>query len=214
MAGNGDKAMTPPYEISGIVLAGGDSRRMGMPKADLDLGGRTLITRVLDQLEPLCAEVMIVGRSMTDMIESDHKLVRDLVPGLGPLGGLVTGLFYARYAWTLVAACDLPFLDRGVLELIITEALRAPAGPRAVVPKTECGWQPLIAAYSKTCLGPARKALNAGLRKVDALKNHGIIWHSLTTDHPRDSDNALNPFINLNTPAELAQARRRITDQE
>ena len=204
--------MTPPYEISGIVLAGGDSRRMGTPKADLTLGGRTLMERVLDQLQPLCAELIIVGRSITDLLESDHKLVRDLVPGLGPLGGLVTGLFYARYPWTMVAACDLPFLNRGVLEFIIEEALRAPTGPRAIVPRTECGWQPLIAAYSRTCLGPARKALAAGVRKVDDLKSHGVIWHSVMADHLRASDHSLKSFINLNTPEELARARQEVED--
>ncbi|MEW6265485.1 MAG: molybdenum cofactor guanylyltransferase [Thermodesulfobacteriota bacterium] len=200
----------PPYELTGIILVGGDSRRMGRPKSALDLGGRTLVNRVVERLAPLCLEVLLVAKRPLDFLDSDLRIVRDLEVGQGPLGGLSTGLFYARTAWTLVAACDLPFLQPRLLNLLAEKALGAPPGPRAFVPRTTGGWHPLLAVYSKACLAPIQACLTRGIRKVDDLRFHGLKWIALEEAELKASDPELVSFVNVNTPEELAAARFRL----
>ena len=195
------------YDVTGVVLAGGESRRMGRPKAGLDLGGRTLVERVIGRVAGLCREVIIVTRSTLDYIEYPYKVVRDLVPGQGPLGGLATGLFYARHPHTLVVACDLPFLSPPILEHLIQTALDLPDGPIAVVPRTPGGWHPLVAVYTAACLKPARRLLAQGGRKVDDLKRSGVQWRTVEEAELRLLDPDLISFTNVNTPQDLETAR-------
>lgn len=205
--------MNPQFDITGLILAGGKSRRMGRPKADLDLGGDSLIKRVIDSVKPLCQEIIIVTNKPTDFLELNFKTVRDLVPGQGPLGGLATGLFYSRSRWTLAVACDLPFLNENVLIKLVETAMAAKRGPRAIVPRTEAGWQPLVAAYSRECIGPARDLLSRGGKKLDDLRNNGVIWVDLPEAEIRGADPELVGFTNINTPDELEQARTKIKDE-
>ncbi|MFH1091104.1 MAG: molybdenum cofactor guanylyltransferase, partial [Pseudomonadota bacterium] len=115
--------MTYPYEITGIILAGGESRRMGRSKAFLEIGGQPLVARVVSTMVKVCREVMIVTKNPLDYLDFDLKIVRDLVPGQGPLGGLATGLFYAHYDWALAVGCDLPFLQAALLANLAERAL-------------------------------------------------------------------------------------------
>ena len=198
------------YPVTGIILAGGKSKRMGKPKADLDIGGRPLIDRVIDRVRLVCEHVVIVTRRPLDFLDHDLTVVKDLVPGQGPLGGLATGLAFSRHHWSLVAACDLPFLKVGVLRYLIEQALEEPEGPRAVVPKTQGGWQPLVAVYSSPCIKPALRLLAAGGRKVDDLRFQGVGWHSVEAARFLPFDPGLESFINVNTPDQLVEARIRV----
>ena len=206
--------MRPPYDITGLILAGGRSRRMGRDKTELTLGGRTLTEITIEHLKPFCRELIVVTRRPTDFLDHDCKIVRDLDPGQGPLGGLITGLFYAHYKWCLTLGCDLPFLKPAVLELIADKTLTAKAGARALVPRTSDGWQPLVAAYARECLKPARRFLEGGERKLDRLAQGGVVWEAIAEEEIRALDPDLSSFINLNTPEELAKARALYGDGE
>ncbi len=199
--------MTAQYDITGLVLAGGDSRRMGRPKAGLEVGGQSLIGRVLNQLRPICGEVMLVTRHPVDFIDFKVKIVRDLVPGQGPLGGLATGLFYARHPWALTVACDLPFLHGPLLAHLAGKTANLPQGPRAIVPRTRDGWQPLVAVYSRDCLKPALRYLAQGRRKLDDLQIRGVHWEAVDEEELREIDGNLLSFTNINTPEDLDLAR-------
>ena len=199
--------MAQKSALTGLVLAGGESRRMGRPKAGLEIGGRPLVGRVLESLRPFCSDLIIVARRPSGFLDWGVRVVRDLVVGQGPLGGLVTGLFYARTPWSLVAACDIPFLKPEVVELLVEAIQGQGAGPRAVVPRTPGGWQPLAAAYSRDCQAPARRLLEAGGRKVDDLRNWGVVWQDLPEKTIRTRDPELVSFFNINTPSELSEAR-------
>ena len=195
-----------PYEVTGLILAGGASRRMGRPKAGLEVGGQPLVDRVLSKVTALCRETILVTRQPSEFLEYPIKIVRDLTPKQGPLGGVLTGLFYARTTWSLIVACDLPFLDGRLLELLITRALAAKPGPRVVVPRTTEGWQPLVAVYSTQCQGPVRRLLEHGGRKVDDLKFHGVNWEDVPEAEMRTIDPDLKSFLNINTPGDLELA--------
>jgi molybdenum cofactor guanylyltransferase len=198
------------YDLTGVVLAGGGSHRMGRPKANLSLGGETLVDIALSRLALVCRDVLLVCRRPADFLSRDVRMVRDLDVGLGPLGGLITGFFYARYPWVLVVACDIPFLEVGILDLLARKTKTAGPGPVALVPRTEKGWQPLVAAYSVSCLKPARRFLARGGRKVDDLRFHGIRWVSIPESEIRAIDPELSSFHNVNTPDDYEWARGRI----
>ncbi len=198
------------YEITGLILAGGASRRMGRPKPGLELGGETLLGRVLSQVRPLCREIILVTRRPSDFLEFGERTVRDLLPGQGPLGGLATGLFYARHRLCLTLACDLPFLNPAILRLVIETAQAGPRGARVTAPRTSDGWQPLVAVYSRECLKPAMELLAEGGHKVGELMHKGVHWHAVPENILRTAEEDLRSFVNVNTPEDLARAEAEI----
>ena len=196
--------------ITGLVFTGGKSTRMGRPKAELILGGRTMTERALDAMSQVCREVVIITARPLEFLDFNCKIIRDVIPGQGPLGGLVTGLIFARTPWVLTAPCDVPFLKVEILRIIAQKALAARGGPRVVVPKTIGGWQPLLAAYSRDCLGPAQKLLAAGGRKMDDIRYNGAAWESIEMEVFRAVDPKLLSFFNINTPEDLETANALI----
>jgi molybdopterin-guanine dinucleotide biosynthesis protein A len=202
------------YPITGVILAGGQSRRMGRSKAFLEIGGVSLLQRVTNHVAAVCREVILVTRDPVELADMNHRIVKDLVPGQGPLGGVATGLFYARFPWCLITACDLPFLKQAFLERLASLTKDVPRGPRALVPQTPDGWQPLVAVYHRDCQKPAQRLLSQGERKLDDLRDHGVIWQSIPADDFRDVDPNLETFINVNTPDELELARTKIEQRE
>jgi len=186
---------------------------MGRPKAGLELGGKPLIHHVLETASSLCREIILVTSRITEFVDFGHKIVRDLAPGQGPLGGLASGLFYARYPLALTLACDLPFLQVSLLARLAREASNAPAGPMVVVPRTSSGWEPLVAVYSKDCLPIIQKLLAGGRRKLEDLRTTAVRWREIPENELRVADPDLRSFINVNTPGDLERARAVIKER-
>ncbi|MDW5266779.1 MULTISPECIES: molybdenum cofactor guanylyltransferase [Acidobacteriaceae] len=105
---------TAPTDLSGYVLAGGKSSRMGRDKALLELAGKPLVLRAVQKLRRVCAEVSILGNR--EELEAYAPLVRDLHEGCGPLGGIEAALAHSTRAWNLLMAVDMPFLPVGFLD--------------------------------------------------------------------------------------------------
>ncbi len=153
---------------SGVVLAGGGSRRLGRDKALLDLGdGRPLLRRVVETLADLCDEVLVVaGRpERYQGLGLPARLVADDRPGQGPLAGLETALRRARHEYALVVACDLPFLHRGLLR----HMLGLERDYQALVPRWQGHLHPLHAVYARSCLPHVSALLDSGQRQALAL---------------------------------------------
>lgn len=160
--------------------------------------GRPLAAYPVDLLARLCAEVLLVG-APEGLEVLDVRRVPDREPGLGPLGGLVTGLERARHDWCLVLACDLPMMRTPVLELLVGHR----EGVEAVVPEVDGRLQPLAACYARSC-GPA---LDACLRE-GRLSLQRALAELRVKIVPEDEVRAVDPdlvsFRNVNTPADLA----------
>ena len=113
---------SPP---SGIILAGGRSRRLGRDKAVESVGGQPLIQRVIQRLSQVTSEIVVVVADQTQAdrfaLDQGQRVTQDLYPGKGSLGGIFSGLSAARQEWSLVVACDMPFLN---LELLRYSMLR------------------------------------------------------------------------------------------
>ncbi|MFW6161746.1 MAG: molybdenum cofactor guanylyltransferase, partial [Planctomycetota bacterium] len=133
--------------VTGLVLNGGASVRLGRDKATLPVEGRTLIERGLDHMALLFDEIVVVGRPEgLAPHPAVTQAVPDAVPGVGPLGGIATGLATMERRWGFFVACDMPRLDPEVMrrQLAVLRETRA----EAVVPCWDGFWEPLHAAYA------------------------------------------------------------------
>ncbi len=209
---------------SGIIVAGGASRRMGRDKAFIDLQGRPLIARVLDRVQAVCSETIIVSNNREAFAEYGVEVIGDAYPGKGSLGGIFTGLQAAREPLALAVACDMPFLDERLLRHLISLApgfdvviphapdpsstLVAPnvAAPSLRRPTArQRALHPLHAVYAKSCLEAMQARLQEGdLRAIGFLETLNVrIVEAQEIDQfdPRHLS-----FFNVNTPEDLAAA--------
>lgn len=201
-ASNGRRAS----RVSGVILAGGESRRLGRNKALLRIGGQALIERVVEAIAPLTAEVIVVVASPEQAaalpLPAWVRVASDRYPGCGSLGGIYTGLATSSEPWILVVACDMPFLNPALLRRLIA----ARRGVDAVVPYLEGQPEPLHALYSKTCLVPIEGMLRAGQLKIAPLFEAVRVRYVAEETIDR-IDPGRRSFFNINTPADLKEAQ-------
>ncbi len=191
------------HPISCIVLAGGESERLGIDKAFLRIGDRFLIEEIVEKMARIGDEVIIVTNSPHKYGYLKTRLVGDIYPGKGALGGFYSGLRVACHDHGLVVACDMPFLDLRLLRYMI---LLSP-GQDVVIPRIGGMTEPLHAIYSKECLQPIERLLSAGdLKILDFFPEVRV--HYVEEQEIKLFDPQCLSFFNINTPADLEQARR------
>jgi len=205
-----------PGDLTGIILAGGESRRMGgRNKAFLELDGRPLIEIVIGHVQSVCAEVLIVAGDTSPYAKLGVPLVEDRFRGVGVLGGLHAGLEAASHELALVVGCDMPFLNPGLLRAFAERAkgydvvvLRhAPPAPPAHPPReaggTEGGLfiEPLHAAYRRTCLPAIEAVIETGERRIVSFFSH-VRVRTITPAEIAFIDPDLRSFRNVNMPEE------------
>lgn len=191
--------------LSGIVLAGGQSRRMGRDKASLPFGGTSLVTWVARRIGQVCAEVIVVARDAADCAGCGAKVISDRWPGWGPLAGLATGLEVVTTRYAAVIACDLPFVEPA---LLLGLAGLARAGWDAIVPSVSGRAQPLCAVYGRTVGHPAEAILRGGARSLhDLLAAPSLRVCQVPEWTLREWDPALRSFDNINTPEDYERAK-------
>lgn len=193
--------------VTAAVLAGGRSLRMGVDKTLLSVDGRTLVARVCDAVAEVCDSTIVVTNRPEALAEaglpSGVAVVRDEVAYQGPLGGLVTALDSATSEWILAVAADMPHLEPGVVRALWS----ARNGADVVVPMTDKGPEPLLALYRReACIGPAHEVLDTGRRRLVALFPQVNVVE-IPVDQLRAADPDLRSLVNVNTPADLAEAR-------
>lgn len=190
--------------MTGIVLAGGRSTRMGTDKAWLDWNGRPLVARVAAALRAAgCTEVLAVGGHLARLAQLGLSAIPDPEPGEGPLPALAAGLRAARGPLVLAVACDMPHLNPRALALTADLA----PGHDAVVPWLDPrGWEPLHAAYRRSCLPAIQERLAAGERKTTCFYPD-VDVRKMTRAELVAVDPDLLTVVNVNTPADVQRAR-------
>jgi molybdopterin-guanine dinucleotide biosynthesis protein A len=194
--------MSPDLTVA--ILAGGRSSRMGTDKAFVRVLGRPLIEDVLAQLAGLGSETIIITNRPDDYRYLDVPLFGDVLPDKGALGGLYTALHAASQLHVLCVACDMPFVVRPLLDHLLALAPEADA----VVPRLGGEAEPFRAVYARAaCLGPIRAALEAGrMRVISFFPDVRVRWVE-EAEIDRYDPKRLS-FFNVNTPADLEEARR------
>ena len=192
--------------MTGVLLAGGKSRRMGRDKRFLELEGRTLLERALSVLESLFSEVIVVVAEPVPRISGlRHQVVTDLVPNCATLGGLYTGLSSAAHGRIFAAACDMPFLNQSVIKWMA----KLDRNADVVMAQLANGLQPMHAVYSKACLPHLERMLNSRNLKVQELsQTPGLSVRLVSEDELREADPQFLSFLNINTVADLEFARK------
>ena len=190
--------------MTSIILAGGRSLRLGSSKALEIIGGKSLIERVVERVKLVSKQTLIVisQGQLALPVTVEAKVLVDLYPGKGPLGGIYTGLLASPSSHSVVVACDMPFLNIELLRYMIELS----PGFDAVVPRLGEGRvEPLHAIYSKSCLDNM---------KIQLEHNHLQISHSLTMLRVRYIERAecqkfdpqLLSFFNINNQSDLDRA--------
>jgi len=194
-------------KLTGFVLMGGASRRMGQPKHQLILEGETLLIRAARKLRSVAGRVYLLGPP--DRARGlDWVALPDELPGIGPLGAIHTGLHRTRTEFNLFFSCDIPFMEVRLLRYLVQQAIASRADVTlAVTPRR--GYQPLCAVYRRRALPAVRRSLAADRNKVASFfpKVHvqALPWPELARAGFRPSI-----FDNLNTPADYEGALKRV----
>ncbi len=187
-----------------VIQAGGQSSRMGEDKALKSFLGKPLIQRVVDRLSPIADELIVTTNRPDDYTFLNKRLISDLKPGRGALGGLYTAIASASHAVVAVVACDMPFASTHFIES--THSLLVREDADVVIAKTDEGYEPLHAIYRReTCLPAIEAAINADLWKVIAWFPQ-VKVHTLSPDEVKAFDPSGLCFWNVNTPEEFEQA--------
>jgi molybdopterin-guanine dinucleotide biosynthesis protein A len=189
--------------VTGVIQAGGRSTRMGgQPKALLELAGRRIIERVLDAVAPVVDDVLIVTNTPELYAFLDLAMVADVYPDHGSLGGIFSGLAAAPGEAAFTVACDMPFLHREVVRLVVA---RAGEGD-VVIPRVGEQLETMHAVYGKACLAPIEARLAAGqLKIVDFFDRVRVVEIEAAAVARHRAPEVV--FMNVNTPEELARAR-------
>ena len=193
--------------VTGIVLAGGLSRRLGRGKAVELVAGQMLIQRVLSRISQVTDEIVVVvndtSRASSLPIGTDAHLVIDMYPNSGSLGAIFTGLMATHSDWGIVVACDMPFLNIPLLQKILS--LRD--NHDAVVPLLNGRPEPIHSAYSKTCLPHIENKLQENNLKIATFFNDIDIEY-LQQEEVEKLDENHYSFFNVNTEQDLETARQ------
>ena len=190
------------FDATAIILAGGRARRMrGRDKARIVLDDRPLIEGHLEHLHAWFNKVLIVAQIAADYDYPDTTQVMDEQPNQGPVMGLYTGLRASTSDKNFVMACDMPWLNRQVIALLIEAA-----DVDAIIPELADGRQPLMACYNQTAVPKIKDFLDQDQRKLLDLLNCLDI-RTVSESQLRTVDPHLKSFTNINTDQDLIRAR-------
>jgi molybdopterin-guanine dinucleotide biosynthesis protein A len=191
--------MTPPSaafkEVTGAILIGGHSRRLGRDKVLLPHEGKPLAVHLHGLLAGLFPRVFLVGHPRPELVDLGLTCIPDLVPDMGVLGGIYTALVSAATPHVFITGADMPFLTTSLISRILDQRHLADA----VIPKGSRGLEPLCAVYSTSCADTLRQNIEKGRLKITAAL--GSLKILSPTVMPEEGDQ--DPFININYPEDV-----------
>lgn len=183
--------------LTGVILAGGASQRMGYNKAFLDLAGRPMIAVIAERLRAVAGEIIIAAADTQLYAAFADRCVADVFPGVGTLGGIHAGLRAAANDLALVVGCDMPFLDPAVMAWFA----QAAADVDLVVLRPGEWLEPLHAVYRQSCLPVIESAVRAGERQAFCFYDE-VRTRYVDPSEIEHLDPNLRSFRNINTPKE------------
>ncbi len=182
-------------KVTGIILAGGKSSRMGTEKGLIEIHGKPMIRIIIDLLKPLC-DTIFISTSNQSYSSFGYPLITDLHKNIGPISGLYSALSASPNHINLFLPCDVPYMKQEILELILNTANENP--DKCIIPYTDYP-EPLIAAYPKSILPVLSQLIMDGETRIKEIFNH---FPTLFISMKEVGIN-YNAFKNINTPDDL-----------
>lgn len=178
--------------MTGIILAGGLSSRIGRDKALLPWGGSIMLKTIVARMREACDDVIVVRNTPLDCEIAGIRIISDIFKQMGPLAGIHAGLTIARYDHAFVTACDMPHLPPEAVKYLLKEL----PGWDIVIPATDKVYEPLFASYSKRCIPAIEDLLRKDIRKIIEILPF-VRYKTI----PREVFLEMNPriFSNINT---------------
>lgn len=198
-------------QLSCLILAGGKSSRMGVDKCFLELGNKSLIELSLSLLKPYGSEFIVVNNTPQKIRElklaNSVIQVPDLVEGLGPLGGIASGIQQVSHPYCLVRAVDMPYLEPGLIAALLHYA----PDYDCVIPQTQGGDEPLSALYkTESIKALSLNLIEQGRRRVSALQEGQKVYY-ISPEELAEWKVSERSFENLNFPQQFHEAQVRFS---
>jgi molybdopterin-guanine dinucleotide biosynthesis protein A len=192
--------MSKVLRMTSIILAGGRASRMeARDKSFLEIDNEPIIKRQLRKLKSLSQEVIIVSNSPDNYKGlKEVKVISDVVPNCGPLGGIYSGLLASRDDYNFVVACDMPFIDSALIQYMHKNAY----GYDIVVPRIYNRYEPLFCIYSKKCLKYIKELLDKKVFKISTFFSE-VVAREITENEVVQFTSPEKVFINVNTQEDL-----------
>lgn len=195
-------------KFTGVILAGGkNSRFSGKNKALVRIGGKRILDRIYEVFTILFDKIILVTNDPVQYMDWDFDIVTDIFPIRSSLTGIHTGLFYTATPYAFFVACDIPFIKKELIEVLLDGV---EPNIDIVIPETSKGVEPLCSVYSKRCFKPIEEQL-----EKKSLKIQGIFQKVRVKKIPEDILRTIDPDLvslsNINTPDDLARAKQAAT---
>jgi molybdopterin-guanine dinucleotide biosynthesis protein A len=195
-------------KFTGVILAGGkNSRFSGKNKALVHVGGKRILDRIYEVFTILFDKIILVTNDPVQYMEWDFDIVTDIFPIRSSLTGIHTGLFYITTPYAFFAACDIPFIKKELIEILLDSV---EPSIDIVIPETSKGLEPLCSVYSKRCLKPVEEQLEKQSLKIERMFQK-VRVKKISEDILRTIDQDLLSFSNINTPDDLTRAKQAAT---
>jgi molybdopterin-guanine dinucleotide biosynthesis protein A len=185
--------MVDKKHITGIILSGGKSSRMGSEKGFMSYNGKPFIQHSIEALKPLVMEIIIVSNNV-DYDVFGLKRIEDVMENAGPLAGLYSGLHQSKTDYNLVLSCDIPLINTSILQRLV-DAIDDDS--EIIQIESQGKTMPLIALYRKQCEHIFLKLLNEGERRLQFAVNQCLVKNVILLNDESE-------FVqNINTPEQL-----------
>jgi len=185
-------------DITGIILSGGKSSRLGEEKGLASFNGKPLISYAINVLQPICGKLIISANNQIEEYKKyGYDVVQDEVKGIGPMGGILTCLKKSESRFNLILSCDTPFMSSAVFEYLLDSADYY----QIVVPMHDGFIEPLCSIFATNVLWELQHSVESGNYKMhDFFKKTDFKAIDIIPELPFYSDDL---FVNINTPKEL-----------
>ncbi|WP_457622686.1 molybdenum cofactor guanylyltransferase [Persephonella sp.] len=201
--------------ITGIVLAGGESKRMGRDKAFLELCGKTFLRHILEKLDTQCSQIIISGNKEESLyiretfnLKSEFVFVKDIDPYSGPLNGIISCIDHIKHNYIFISTCDTPLLKPEIIPILLKEI----EDFEAVIPVIKDKFQPLNTIYTRSAILKGKKAYHE--KKIRSLhKWINLIRHKkIFEDKILEIDKDLSSYLSVNTPQLYEAVKRKFKE--
>ncbi|MGD0233421.1 MAG: molybdenum cofactor guanylyltransferase [Syntrophorhabdales bacterium] len=194
--------------MTGAILAGGRSRRMGRDKATLPFKNRPIIKYVHGIVKQVLSEVLIISKHHAAIEGIESPILKDIIPKDGSLVGIASALLYATTDYVFVFGCDMPFLRKEAIIHMMGQV----HGEDIVIPRTDAGYEPLHAVYSRSCLPHMLRAIDHNRIKITDLLP--FLSVKVVREPALFLNKGVSIFTNINTEEDLALAERLISERD